>query len=137
MVLAEAGWEVFGVDRNLEAVRHAVERGRGSGYLVHGWCADLTSFPLPPRRFELLVVTRYLQRDLFPGLRESLTPGGVMIYETFTAAQRTHGRGPTSPDHLLAAGELREQFTGFDLLSYEEVVEPDAYARLCARKKAG
>ena len=34
-------------------------------------------------------------------------PGGVVLYETFTTAQRALGTGPTSPDHLLEPGELQ------------------------------
>jgi tellurite methyltransferase len=133
-LLSETGWRIFGVDRDLNAVRAAVTTAATSGCRVAAWCADLTMSPLPRERFELIVVTRYLQRDLFAALRDALAPAGVMIYETFTVAQRRHGRGPTSPDHLLMPGELREEFSGFELLFYEEVTEPDAWARLCARK---
>jgi hypothetical protein len=98
------------------------------------WCADLTAYPLPAERFELLVVTRYLQRDLFPALSLSLVPGGVLVYETFTESQRALGRGPTSPDHLLKAGELKSRFEDLDILFYEEVLAPDALARLVGRK---
>lgn len=136
-MLAAAGWDVFGVDRNIGAVREAVERARESGHVLRGWCADLTACPLPRGRFDLIVVSRYLQRDLFPALREALTPGGVILYETFTTSQRAHGRGPTSPDHLLAPGELRAHFASFEVLFYQEVAAPDAYARLAARKAPG
>ena len=136
LVLAEHGFRVFGVDVNLDAVRGAVAQAAAHGLVVRGWCADLTEFPLARERFELIVVTRYLQRDLFPPLRDALTPGGVLLYETFTEAQRGRGRGPTSPDHLLAPGELRARFGAFEVLFYEEVVEPDAVARIVA-KKAG
>src|SRR5207237_6862524 len=98
------------------------------------WCADLTRGALPAARFDLIVVTRYLQRDLFPSLRAALTPGGVMLYETFTIAQRDLGRGPTSPDHLLGRGELRRRFEGLEILFDEEVSAPDAVARLAARR---
>lgn len=134
LVLAEHGFRVFGVDVNLDAVRGAVAQAAAHGLVVRGWCADLTEFPLARERFELIVVTRYLQRDLFPSLRDALTPGGVLLYETFTEAQRGRGRGPTSPDHLLGPGELRARFDAFEVLFYEEVVEPDAVARIVAKK---
>ncbi len=57
-----------------------------------------------------------------------------MLFETFTEAQRAHGRGPTSPDHLLAPGELRARFDALEVLFYEEVVEPEAVARIVARR---
>ena len=133
-MLAAEGFVTFGVDLRLDAVATAVERARARGRVVRGWCADLTTHPLPRERFALVVVTRYLQRDLFPALAATLAPGGVLLYETFTEGERALGRGPTSPDHLLKTGELRAAFADFDVLSYEEVMEPDALARLAARK---
>jgi tellurite methyltransferase len=134
IVLAERGFRVFGVDVNLDAVRGAVAQASADGLVVRGWCADLTEFPLARNRFELVVVTRYLQRDLFPSLNDALTPGGAVLFETFTQAQRGLGRGPTSPDHLLAPGELRARFDAFEVLFYEEVLEPEAVARIVAKK---
>ena len=59
-----------------------------------------------------------------------------MIYETFTVLQRALGVGPTSPDHLLEPGELRELFGGWEVLFYEEVAAPEAVARIVARRPA-
>lgn len=81
-----------------------------------------------------MVVTRYLQRDLLGPIRDAVAPGGIVIYETFTSNQRVHGVGPKSAEHLLDPGELRERFDGFDVLFYEEVLRPEALARLVARK---
>jgi hypothetical protein len=107
---------------------------RAGGAAIHGWCADLTQYPLPASRFDLVIVTRYLQRDLFPALRAACAPGGVVLYETFTTAQTALGVGPKSPDHLLEPGELRRRFDGFDELFYEEVSAPEAVARIAARR---
>jgi hypothetical protein len=82
----------------------------------------------------VVVVARYLQRDLFPALGAALTPGGIVLYETFTTAQLRFGTGPRSPDHLLAPGELRRRFEGFEILFSEEVDGPDAVARIAARR---
>ena len=64
--LARAGFLTFGVDIDLDAVRGAMAAARAGGAAIHGWCADLTQYPLPASRFDLVIVTRYLQRDLFP-----------------------------------------------------------------------
>jgi tellurite methyltransferase len=134
VALALAGFRVFGVDVRFDAVRDAALRAKAAGVHVHGWCADLTQHPLPSSRFDAVVVTRYLQRNLFPALRRAVRPGGVVLYETFTTAQRALGTGPTSPDHLLEPGELRRAFEGFDVLFYEEVTAPEAVARIAARR---
>jgi SAM-dependent methyltransferase len=136
VTLARAGFRTFGVDVKLAAVREAMAAAARQDVRVHGWCADLTRHPLPRGRFDLIVVSRYLQRDLFADLRAALAPDGVMIYETFTTAQRALGRPPTSADHLLEPGELRDRFDGFELLAYEEVLAPDAVARLAARSRS-
>jgi len=133
-VLAAEGFSTFGVDVSVDAVRGAVARAAARGLVVRGWCADLTRHALPLEHFALVVVVRYLQRDLFAALVRTLAPGGVLLYETFTEGQRAVGRGPTSPDHLLKPGELRAAFADLDVLFYEEVLEPDALARLVARK---
>ena len=136
--LARAGFRVFGVDVKLNAVRDAVAAAAADGARLHAWCADLTQHPLPIARFDLIVVSRYLQRDLFPDLQAAVAPGGMMLYETFTTAQRALGTGPTSPDHLLEPGELRARFDidGWDVLFYEETLKPEAVARLAARRRS-
>lgn len=134
--LARAGYRTFGVDVKFDAVREAVRTAQDAGTSIRGWCADLTQHPLPVARFELVVVTRYLQRDLFPAIRDALVPGGSVLYETFTIHQRTLGVGPTSPDHLLEPGELRSYFEDFEIVFYEEVLSPEAVARLVARKRS-
>jgi tellurite methyltransferase len=133
-VLAQLGLKVFGVDARHEAVRTARNRATASGLTIHAWCADLQAAPLPRNRFEMLVVARYLQRDLFPAIQHAVTPNGIVIYETFTVKQRALGFGPTSPDHLLEPGELRDRFDALEILFYEEVAAPEAVARIVARK---
>jgi SAM-dependent methyltransferase len=133
--LAAAGLRPFGVDVNVEAVRHTVDRLRRHGIVLRAWCADLTRYPLPSAAFALVLVTRYLQRDLFTSLGEALQPGGVIMYETFTEAQLRFDRGPRSPHHLLREGELAGRFSAFEVLFSEEVREPEAVARIVARRK--
>ena len=133
-LLAAHGYATFGVDVDVDLLRLAAAGLRRDGHAVHIWCADLTVFPLPRERFELVVVTRYLQRDLFPALADALVPGGVLLYETFTEAQRRHGWGPKSSAHLLTARELLDRTPMLEPIAYEEADAPEAVARLAARK---
>ena len=134
LLLARHGFRTFGVDIKLDAVRDAMQIAAREGLQIHAWCADLTASPLPTRAFDVVVVTRYLQRDLFASIKESVAAGGCVIYETFTIAQRDLGTGPTSPNHLLQPGELRSQFDGWTVMFYEEVDRPEAVARLVAQR---
>jgi hypothetical protein len=58
----------------------------------------------------------------------------VLLYETFTVAQRRHLRGPTSPEHLLEPEELRALAAPLTEIFYEEIDEPDAVARHGSRR---
>ena len=135
LALARAGFRTFGVDAKLDAVREVVREATARQLVVRAWCADLTNYPLPREAFDLVVVTRYLQRDLFGSIGDAVAPGGFLVYETFTVQQRALGTGPRSADHLLELGELRGSFDGFDVRFYEETSEPEAVARLVARKR--
>jgi SAM-dependent methyltransferase len=124
----DRGFDVVAVDRTpveLEGIRF-VE-------------ADLETGPWPfdGEQFGAIVVTNYLHRPLFPRLVESLTPGGVLIYETFMAGNERFGR-PSNPDFLLKAGELLKAFAALEVLGFEEgQVErpkPAMTQRLCARR---
>ncbi len=136
LVLAGAGFQTFGVDVKLDALSSARDAARHAGVSIHTWCADLTEHPLPAARFDVVVVTRYLQRDLFEAIRRTVRSGGFVLYETFTTAQRALNSGPRSPDHLLEPGELRARFVGasWTTMFYEETREPEALARLTARR---
>ncbi len=132
--LAHAGFLVFGVDRSFEAVRDAAAQPAAAGGRLRVWCTDVTAWPLPERWFDLVLVTRFLERGLFPAIRNAVVPGGIVMYETFTRHQLALGRGPRSPNHLLEPGELVQLFDGFEILHSAEAREPDAMARVVARR---
>lgn len=133
--LAEAGFTVYGVDRDLQALSGARAMLRARGHRGHLWCADLTRTAPPAGTFNLVIVTRYLQRDLLPAIEAALAPDGVLLYETFTELQLRHPRGPRSPEYLLRPGELARGFPALRPLFYEEVEAPDAVARLAAQRR--
>jgi SAM-dependent methyltransferase len=134
-MLAISGFRTFAVDRNVDLLREIKARAPSEGLALTLWAADLERTVLPASHFDLLVCTRYLQRNLFPALRDAIKPGGIVLYETFTVSQRQHGTGPRSPDHLLEPLELQGMFSGWTELEYEEVVnKPEELARLAARK---
>jgi SAM-dependent methyltransferase len=102
--------------------------------------ADLESgdWPYEKERFAGIVVVNYLHRPLFPKILQALSPGGVLIYETFAVGQEKYGR-PRNPDHLLRLGELLEVARGkLKIVAYEDVEEreprPACRQRICAVK---
>ncbi|HET9646043.1 MAG TPA: class I SAM-dependent methyltransferase [Burkholderiaceae bacterium] len=112
---AEHGAQVTGVDRDAAAIAGL----RGLGEMVQ---ADIENGPWPfgGRRFDAIVVTRYLWRPLLPTLVASVAPGGVLLYETFATGNETVGR-PSNPDFLLKPGELLDAVRGhLRVIAYED-----------------
>ncbi len=104
--------------------------------------ADLedSAWPFTPGAFDAIVVTNYLHRPHFPHFIESLSPGGVLIIETFGQGNEKFGR-PRNPDFLLEPGELLTAFSGtLQIIAYEHGVEhgprPAVRQRLCAVKSS-
>jgi SAM-dependent methyltransferase len=135
LTLAASGFRVTAIDNRCDALRDLMSGARHARLLVAAICTDLTLFPIRRSTFDLILVSRYLDRERMPSLLAGLVPGGVLVYETFTQRQLQHGRGPRSPAHLLAPGELRLFVRGMEVLFDEEVTEPDALARIVARKR--
>jgi tellurite methyltransferase len=132
--LAEAGFITYGVDRALDRLLAARRRARPGDATVLQWAADLDTYPLPPGRFDLLFCTRFLLRARWDDLKRTVTPGGFVLYETFTIGQVARGVGPASPEHLLRPGELERAFADWRILFSEEQEKPSSMARLVARK---
>lgn len=131
----ERGHPVVGVDRDLGGVsgpKHPALELRE---------LDLETDPVPglgAAEFAGVVVTNYLHRPLFPSLLEAITPGGVLIYETFAVGNERLGR-PRNPDFLLRDGELRELVSGrLEIVDYamgrRESPAPAIVQGICARR---
>jgi SAM-dependent methyltransferase len=93
-------------------------------------------WPLSGARFDAVVVTNYLHRQLFDRFVEALAPEGILIYETYARGNERWGR-PSNPDFLLRPGELLEVARGrLRVVAYEDVtvMEPRqaAVQRICA-----
>jgi len=101
--------------------------------LAQRWQVDFEkeqSSPLQGKTFSAIMVFRYLHRSLFEQIKAAIKPGGVIIYETFTEQQAQFGR-PKNPNFLLAAGELGDIFSSWEVLhSFEGIVNTNGTASL-------
>ncbi|MDZ4843741.1 MAG: methyltransferase domain-containing protein [Hyphomicrobium aestuarii] len=64
-----------------------------------------TAPPFAGKTYDVVIVTNYLWRPLFPAIVSAVAPGGLLIYETFARGQEAFGK-PSNPDFLLEPGEL-------------------------------
>jgi rhodanese-related sulfurtransferase len=121
LLLAAAGYEVTAVDHDRTALeRLQVQADRleltvaTSEMNLEGDAVDLGE-----ARYDVVLVTRYLHRPLFPALVRSLAPGGVLVYETFLVQQAERGQ-PKNPAFLLNPGELARLMAPLDVVRSRE-----------------
>lgn len=139
LFLAEQGLPVLFADGSASSLEVVKQRLAQSGLPGRCWQVDLEQpegQPLSGLSFAAVIAFRYLHRPLFPALRDSVTAGGLVVYETFTIEQRRFGR-PRNPDFLLRSGELKTHFKNWEIIFEFEGVRqnPDrGVAQLVARK---
>ena len=129
---AARGHPVTGVDRDADALSTLAAVGETLQ-------ADIENgpWPLAGRQFAAVVVTNYLWRPLFPRILEAVTPGGVLLHETFAQGNETVGK-PSRPDFLLAPGELLRAYGELRVVAFEDgfLPDPDRFIQRIAAVRA-
>jgi SAM-dependent methyltransferase len=134
--LAAHGLGVEAIDVSWLGLHRALQLARSQRVRIQPIVLDLTRNWLPSRRYDVVVNSFFLLRELIPAIKQVLKPGGWAVFETFTLAQyEISPHRFRSREHLLKPGELHQLFDDFLTISYWEGVEEDrATARLLARK---
>lgn len=114
--LAECGYESYGIDVSVVGLDIAQSEATRRGQDLLVLAADLDRYPLPVRHFAVVVVSKFLNRGLMPALARALTPGGLLVYQTFN--QNFLERRPDfSSDYVLQFGELTRRFAGLEVIA--------------------
>lgn len=136
--LAQQGWSVDAVDISPVGLALARrEAARADAPAINWIVADLDVFEALSDKYDLVTVFRFLDRQRLPQLIEqSLSPGGILIYETFSQGQLSRADNHLkSARYTLGPGELPKLFPGLEIVFHEETELTDqSVARLVARK---
>jgi hypothetical protein len=81
---------------------------------------DVLLNPPAANSFDVIVVSHFLERDLAEPLKNALTKGGILIYQTFSREAVDLDSPPRNPAYRLAAGELLSLFSGLKVIAYRE-----------------
>lgn len=81
---------------------------------------DIDTYNIQPDSYDLIVNINFLDRRLFPQMKDGLKQGGVVIFETFIVAHGEVYHQPTNIDYVLRKNELLHAFIGLDIIYYEE-----------------
>jgi tellurite methyltransferase len=120
--LAKQGFTVDAVDISDEGLK----KFKGIDPLIRPVCADLDHFNISPNRYDLIVNIRYLNRRLFPYIKEGLVSGGVLIFESFMerpGKEKTvtkENYQPSCRDYLFRENELLHGFLSLTVRYYRE-----------------
>lgn len=81
---------------------------------------DVGSVSFPPDRFDVIVVSRFLDRGICASIVSALKPGGLLYYQTFVRGKDPR-IGPSNPDYLLADDELLSMFSALKHRVYNNI----------------
>jgi SAM-dependent methyltransferase len=117
LLLAELGLDTHAWDFSDVAIGQL----RASSPLpnLHPAVRDVVQRPPGPGCFDVIVVSRFLERSLAPLLVAALRPGGLLYYQTFTRT-RVDNSGPADDSFRLADNELLALFAALKILVYRE-----------------
>ena len=122
LFLARQGFIVDAVD--ISDV--ALQKISGRHPQVNPICADLDLFQIPVNRYSLIINIRFLNRRLFPYIREGLTKNGVLIFESYLEMPNPENKNsdtwqPSCRDYLLRENELLHAFLSLKIRFYREI----------------
>ena len=115
LYLAELGWNVTAVDGSPVALDVLRARAHERALDIDIRSADLErgQFEIPSERFDLILDSYYLQRDLIPKMQAGLPRGGMII-------SIVHLSDVDATPKRAYPGELRKYFEGWTVLHYRE-----------------
>lgn len=132
--LARHGWQVTLTDISEVGTEKARVNAGSFAAKIEFQVQDVSLFEAGAQQYDLIAVFFYLERKIFPELAKALSPGGLLLYKTYTRLHPGFGRGPTHPTHLLEENELLRAFPGLRVLHYHETVHDRGVAEFVGQK---
>ena len=134
--LAVQGFEVKGVDISDVGLRKAEALAKKNNVTIKTEAVDLTkNFSLPDNSYDVIILSYYLQRDLYGKIKKALKPGGMAIIESYNTDYSKYN-SKFNKEWLLTKNELYEEFKDLKILKYQNVDDGKvAYSSLLVKKE--
>ena len=117
LFLARLGYDTHAWDVSSVAQTRLQSAAEEQGLAIQTECRDVVASPPEVSSFDVVVVSRFLDRSIIGDLIASLKPKGLVFYQTFTDQARS---GPTNPDYLLKENELLQLFAPLRIRAFED-----------------
>jgi tellurite methyltransferase len=119
LLLAEQGLQTWAWDISPVAIARLDDTASRLGLSIHSEVRDVIARPPSPDSFDVIVVSRFLERTIVCALQTALRPGGLLFYQTFTR-NRVDENGPRNSAFRLEDNELLHLFNDLKIRFYRE-----------------
>ncbi|MBF0455435.1 MAG: class I SAM-dependent methyltransferase [Magnetococcales bacterium] len=120
LFLAKVGLQVEGWDFSSKAIAQLQQEAQQQEVVLSAEVRDVVEQPWPKKRYDLITVSRFLDRSLTLSMVEALKPGGLLFYQTFVQ-WKVGERGPKDLAYRLGKNELLTLFVpALSLVFYRE-----------------
>ncbi len=119
LLLARQGLSVQAIDISTVALQRLQCEAEKQALPIATSVQDIESYSLPVQSYDVIVVSRFLDRSVCNAIMESLKPDGLLFYQTFTQ-NKVSDEGPRNSRFLLAEHELLHLFSALKLIYYRD-----------------
>ncbi len=117
--LAQCGFAVDAIDISSVVLDGLSSYALENKLQINTILRDVEKEGLSGKQYDVIVVSYFLSRNLFPQIVASLKPGGLLFYQTWSQLKVTDA-GPSNPDFRLRAGELLDLCDSLQVVLYRE-----------------
>lgn len=117
LFLANKGLETTAVDISAEAIDRLENRQHP---LLKCVCQSIDSNNIGHNLYDVVVVSRFLERSLCDAMVGALLPGGLLFYQTFVSDKADPEIGPGNANYLLASNELLTLFSELQVVVFSD-----------------
>jgi len=117
LLLAHHGLQTFAwdfADNAIEALKQ-----QAKDLPLYPEVRNVVEQPPAEKSFDVIVVSRFLERELAPALINALAPQGLLFYQTFSRTF-VEDSPPRNPAFRLADNELLQLFSPLKVVFYQE-----------------
>ena len=119
LFLAQQGLQVEAWDISCIALAKLDEQAQQQNLPTATHRCLITADRLPKNHFDVIVISRFLDRSLCNAIMAALKTEGLLFYQTFTR-NKVDQQGPSNPNYLLDCNELLRLFSPLNLIFYQE-----------------
>ena len=119
LLLAQQGLTTEGWDISAVAIHKLQRQADAHALPIKTFALEIASYSFTPASFDIIVVSRFLDRSICNAIMESLKPNGLLFYQTYTQ-QKVSEQGPKNPRFLLAENELLHLFSALKVVYYRD-----------------